>query len=72
MPSSKISINGQDSLSWEVPDSRMEAVISVLDIAGARVSHAEAQAALGRSRNDHDKRLNCEAPCACRGREDCE
>ena len=36
MPSNKITINGQENLSWEVPDSRMEAVIAMLNGVGTR------------------------------------
>lgn len=59
MPSNRVSINGQENLSWEVPDSKMEAVITVLDVVGVGVGFddrqdADRRAALEQSRTDHD------------------
>ena len=55
MPSNIISINHQDNLSWEVPDSRMEAVITMLNGIGTRQDPDAVQDALVASREDHDK-----------------
>jgi hypothetical protein len=55
MPSNRVSINGQESLSWEVPDSKMEAVISVLDVVGERAGFDEQRTALWKARGDHDR-----------------
>ena len=57
MPSNEVRINGQEALSWEVPDSKMEAVISVLDAVGGRAGFDEQQQALRQSREDHDRAL---------------
>ena len=38
MPSNMVQINGSEVLTWEVPDSRMDMLIGILNVVGSRAN----------------------------------